>query len=325
MKREVADAVLPRLGQIAGVETARQFSLLVSLASTRFQSTKRALNALDFDDMLLGARDLLTHFDLIRLHYQNHFQALLVDEFQDTDEVQAAIIELLAQDPSGSHRFTPRKLMVVGDPKQSIYRFRRARVTVFFRMLDAILKDGGVLEHLQENRRSSPPIAEFANRLSESMMDGRGKEQLSAAVDLSYRIRFSAADRLVAKSEAPFLGITYVAADDDVKAAEGRGMEAEAMARLLKKWKLSGTIRAWKEVAMLFRATTNMNLYIDALEAHDIPVYVVQGTYFYRKTEVSDLIAMLELILHPSDPLLRATVLTSSLAGLMFAELLREE
>ena len=77
-----------------------------------------------------------------------------------------------------------------------------------------------------------------------------------------------------------------------LKAAAGRGMEAEALARLLKKWKLSGTIQSWKEVAMLFRATTNMGLYIDALEAHNIPVYVVQGTYFYRKNEVSDLIAL---------------------------------
>src|SRR5207302_2700993 len=60
----------------------------------------------------------------------------------------------------------------------------------------------------------------------------------------------------------------------------------------------------------------------DALEAKGVPVYVVQGTYFYSKTEVSDLIAVLELILHPADPLIRATVLTSSLAGLTFKELL---
>ena len=82
-----------------------------------------------------------------------------MDEFQDTDEVQAEIISLLAEDPDCPGRFAPRKLMIVGDPKQSIYRFRRARVTVFFRLLERILAEGGALEHLQENYRSAAPIS----------------------------------------------------------------------------------------------------------------------------------------------------------------------
>jgi ATP-dependent helicase/nuclease subunit A len=314
-KRDDADGPLPRLGQIAGVETARQLTRVVSRTVERFQKRKRELNALDFDDLLLQARNLLTAHDGVRRHYHGYFHALLVDEFQDTDEVQARIIELLAEDPTGERRFAPGKLMVVGDPKQSIYRFRRARVTVFLRMSKTIVEDGGRLEHLRENRRSAAPIAEFANQLCESMM-------ASAESECSYRIRFTPQDRLVARSNAPFLGITYVAAQEEVRAMEGRAMEAKALARLLKKWKSSGTIRSWKEVGMLFRATANMRLYIDALEELEIPVYVVQGTYFYRKTEVSDLIALLELIIHPTDPLLRAIVLSSSLAGLTFKDLL---
>jgi ATP-dependent helicase/nuclease subunit A len=321
-KRDDPQAPLPRIGQIAAVRTARALTQLVGLVSDRFRTKKRVLNALDFDDLLLGVRDLLRDHHDVRLYYQEYFRALLVDEFQDTDEVQAEIIELLAGDPTGKRHFGERKLMVVGDPKQSIYRFRRARVTVFFRMLEAILADGGTLEHLQENRRSAAPIAEFSNRLSESMMTGAGKEDVCSEVDVSYRIRFSDGDRLIARSGAPFLGITYVAAAEDTRAAAGREMEAEALARLLKKWKASGTIRSWKEVALLFRATTNMGLYVDALQAHDIPVYVIQGTYFYRKTEISDLIAVLELILHPKDPLLRAVVLSSSLIGMTFKDLL---
>src|SRR5207245_9316899 len=145
-------------------------------------------------------------------HYQDHFQALLVDEFQDTDEVQADIISLLAEDSSNPGRLARGKLMIVGDPKQSIYRFRRARVTVFFRMLQRIMDEGGEFEHLQENYRSAAPIAEFSNRLSELMMDGAGKiENIAhAQADLSYRVRLSEADVLKPKSDAPFLGITYV-------------------------------------------------------------------------------------------------------------------
>src|SRR5437879_2966978 len=156
------------------------------------------------------------------------------------------------------------------------------------------------------------------------MMDGAGKiENIAhAQADLSYRVRFSEADVLKPKSDAPFLGITYVAAESGAKAAQGREMEAEAIARLLKEWKSSGRIQSWKEVAILMRAMTNVEIYLSALEMHGIPVYVVQGTAFYQKTEVSDLIAFLELVLHPDDELLRAIVLTSALFGVPFEELL---
>src|SRR5438876_4850101 len=156
------------------------------------------------------------------------------------------------------------------------------------------------------------------------MMDGAGKiEDIAhAQADLSYRVRFSPADLLKPKSDAPFLGITYVAAESGAKAAQGREMEAEAIARLLKEWKRSERIQSWKEVAILLRAMTNVEVYLGALETHGIPVYVVQGTAFYQKSEVSDLIAFLELVLHPDDELLRAIVLSSSLFGIPFDSLL---
>jgi ATP-dependent helicase/nuclease subunit A len=322
-KRDDPRALLPRIGQIAGLETSDRLCKVAALFFDRFRSKKRAANAMDFDDLLLGTRDLLKHDAAVLRHYQNHFQALLVDEFQDTDEVQAEIISLLAEDPESPARLARGKLMIVGDPKQSIYRFRRARVTVFFRMLKRILDEGGSFEHLQENYRSAAPIAEFSNRLSEKMMDGCGKIGAidDPEVDLSYRIRFSETDVLKPKSDAPFLGITYVAAESSIRAGEGREMEAEAIARLLKQWKSSGRIESWNKVAILMRAMTNLEIYLKALEGHRIPVYVLQGTAFYQKTEVSDLIAFLELVLHPDDDLLRATVFTSSLIGATFDDL----
>jgi ATP-dependent helicase/nuclease subunit A len=308
-KRDDPSALLPQIGQIAGAASAARLSRLVQMSADRFKAKKRAANAMDFDDLLLGARDLLKNHPDIRGHYQNHFQALLVDEFQDTDEVQAEIISLLAGDARN-------KLLIVGDPKQSIYRFRRARVTVFFRMMKRILAEGGTVEHLQDNYRSAPPLAHFANALCQTMMDGQGKAALSGPdVDLSYRVRFSEDDVLRPKSDAAFLGITYVAAETGARAAQGREMEAEALARLLKEWKSSGRIESWKDVAVLLRAMSNVEVYLAALEAHGIPVYVVQGTAFYQKSEVSDLIAFLELVLHPHDELLRTIVLTSSLFG----------
>ena len=323
-KRDDPDALLPRIGQMAGVTVAERLTQLVTLSAENFLAKKRAAKAMDFDDLLLGVRNLLRNDPRIRLHYQRRFQALLVDEFQDTDEVQAEIISLLAEDPEVSGRLAQQKLMIVGDPKQSIYRFRRARVTVFFRMLERIRNEGGAVEHLQENYRSAPPIVEFSNLLCDQMMDGRGKftDAHQSGIDFSYRVRFSPEDRLKPKSDAEFLGITYVAAEEGAKAAIGREMEAEALARLLKQWKSEGRIHSWREVALLMRAMTNVEIYLSALEAHGIPVYVVQGTAFYQKSEVSDLIGFLELVLHPKDDLLRAMVLSSSLFGITFQNLI---
>jgi ATP-dependent helicase/nuclease subunit A len=324
-KKDDADALLPRIGQIAGVSVARDLSELVRLSVECFRARKRAVTAMDFDDLLLETRNLLRDSERIRRYCQAHFEAVLVDEFQDTDEVQAEIIRLLTRDPMDETRFAAGKLMIVGDPKQSIYRFRRARLTVFFQMMKEIRDQGGELEHLKENWRSAPPLAEFSNRVSEMMMDGLGKEKLSAEIDDSYRILFSEADVLIPKSEQQFQGITYIASEAESKSAVGRPMEAEAMARLLKAWREAGTIRSWHEVAVLMRGMTNAGIYIDALEGHGIPVHVVEGTSFYQKNEVSDLIALLEHVLHPEDPITRAIVLSSSLAGLTFNDLLESK
>jgi ATP-dependent helicase/nuclease subunit A len=321
-KKDDPEAVLPRIGQIAGAAVSQDLSELVRLSVERFRLLKRTANAMDFDDLLLETRNLLRDSARIRHHCQLHFQAVLVDEFQDTDEVQAEIVRLLTRDPADETRFAPGKLMIVGDRKQSIYRFRRARVTVFVRMSEEIQKDGGVLEHLRENWRSAPPLAEFSNRLSELMMDGKGKEKVADDVDLSYRIPFAEEDVLIPRSDRQFQGITYIAADTDAKAAVGRPMEAEAIARLLKSWRSAGTIQSWHEVAVLMRGMNNASIYIDALESHGIPVHVVEGTSFYQKNEVSDLIALLELVLHPDDPVTRAIVRSSSLVGLSFNDLL---
>src|SRR6185369_13521298 len=115
--------------------------------------------------------------------------------------------------------------------------------------------------------RSAAPLAHFSNMLCQVMMDGKGKTNGLSDADLSYRIRFSEADMLKPRSDAPFLGITYVAAECDAKAAQGREMEAEAIARLLKEWKSTGRIQSWREVALLMRAMTNVEIYLSALEA----------------------------------------------------------
>ena len=181
------------------------------------------------------------------------------------------------------------KLMIVGDPKQSIYRFRRARVTVFFRMMHAILEHGGVMRAPS----GKPPLRRSDRRIRQSalgtMMDGAGKCAVPEHVDLVTALSFPQDDILMPAQSSRSLGITYIAADADSKASAGREMEAEALARLLKKWRTSGTIQSWKEVAMLFRVMTNMDLYIDALEPTTFLFTSSRAPSFIRRSEVSDL------------------------------------
>lgn len=105
--RTDADEALPRIGQIAGAQVAVEMAKLIELFVKSFNSKKRAVNALDFDDLLLETRNLLRDAPEVLRHCQSRYQAILVDEFQDTDEVQAEIIRLLASDPEGAGHFAP--------------------------------------------------------------------------------------------------------------------------------------------------------------------------------------------------------------------------
>ena len=105
----------------------------------RYEAAKQERGALDFTDLLMCARDLLRRDAEVRRDFQGRYQRLFVDEFQDTDPIQAEILLLLAADDPGQADWTrvrpvPGKLFIVGDPKQAIYRFRRADVETYWQV-----------------------------------------------------------------------------------------------------------------------------------------------------------------------------------------------
>ena len=139
-------------------------------------AARRQLDAgiLDFDDLLGRARDLLAgrtappaEARRVREHFQNKYRYLLVDEFQDTDPLQVEIVFLLAaEDPDddgwATARLAPGKLFLVGDPKQSIYRFRDADIAIFQRVKELVRSQGDVLE-IWQNFRTVPGVVEWVN------------------------------------------------------------------------------------------------------------------------------------------------------------------
>jgi ATP-dependent exoDNAse (exonuclease V) beta subunit len=133
-----------------------------------YEELKIHVGRLDFLDLLLKARNLVRDNTSVRAELQQHFTHFFVDEFQDTDPLQAEILLLLAADDPGETdwrniRSVPGKLFLVGDPKQSIYRFRRADVTVYEEVKSSLLAKGAEILRLNTSFRSLPSLQSFVN------------------------------------------------------------------------------------------------------------------------------------------------------------------
>ncbi len=134
-----------------------------------YEEAKERRGALDFLDLLLSAKRLLAQSDRVRERLRTEVSHVLIDEFQDTDPAQADILLVLAEGASVGVT-TPGKLFIVGDPKQSIYRFRRADVRLYHSIKERLVAEGARVLHLQTNFRSSPAIIAAVNATFERLM-----------------------------------------------------------------------------------------------------------------------------------------------------------
>jgi ATP-dependent helicase/nuclease subunit A len=299
----------------AGAPLAEAFRFLYHGFASRFEARKRDAALLDFDDLLVKAYRLFRGEDDIsremRRRYQDRFEAILVDEFQDTNGLQAQWIDLLARGDN---------LFIVGDPKQSIYRFRYADLAAFLAKEKAFAGDPKCLRHsLNENHRSRPEILEFVNHLFERLWaeDGFPFERL-------------AAKRPFAPKSIPSIELLILDqgdADEDETLRKARVREARALAhrlkeivegKLLQLTERDGTVRdiAYGDIAVLFRAMTDSSVYENELRELDIPYFVVRGRGFYERQEIADLVNFLASLERPDLDIPLAAVLRSPLVGL---------
>ena len=151
-----------------------------------FGELKRDAGRLDFVDLLIEARNLVRDCDAVRADFQRRFTRIFVDEFQDTDPLQAEILLLLAAgDPAERDwrrvRPAPGKLFIVGDPKQSIYRFRRADVGVYWEVKRQLEAAGVPALALTTSFRAVPGIQRLVNRAFAPVMSGSGRPPAAGA------------------------------------------------------------------------------------------------------------------------------------------------
>lgn len=261
----------------------------------------------DFDDLLFRARELLIGHPQIRPSLAQELDALLIDEVQDTDPIQAEIATLLSRDPSAegpwnAHPPQPGRLFAVGDPKQSIYRFRRADVATWMALREVVTKDGEALE-LQQNFRSVPGIVGWVNHSFQDMpgylaqTPWRGPGRLEPVVQLDTE---------------PELAPAHIASYLCWMKAQG----AEVIDRE------SGETRPlrWGDVMLLVPSWAPGEALRSALVSAGIPVVVEGGSSFFQRDEVRLGMAALACLDEPADTQSTALVLRG-LFGLSFAEL----
>ena len=265
---------------------------------------------LDFDDLEQKTLELLQD-PQVQCRWQAEFKYLLVDEFQDTNERQRRIFELLsAEEQKG-------KLFFVGDERQSIYRFRGADVSVFAQVREDIRRQGGRALNLDATFRSHADLLQGLGDLLQPVMglapDALSLQDPQRLFDVRYFPLAPQREKPRQNVKSPYVEFILGEGEDS---RIGRQIAARALALRLQKLKELGEIRDWEDVALLFRASGGFEVYEEALAEAEVPYVTVAGSGFYERPEVRDLLNMLRALSSPQDDLLLAGFLRSPALGL---------
>ncbi len=237
----------------------------------------RALNAMDFDDLLLKAVELLEEHPEIREAAQSKFRFVMVDEFQDTNSLQMRMLRALVP--------PPHNICVVGDDDQSIYGWRGADITNI-NEFESFFPDPKIIK-LEENYRSTIPILHTANSLIRHNAGRRGKNLWN--------------------NNASNEPVRILIAEDDKE-------EAELIVGEIEKKKNEGL--KWEDFAVLFRTNDQSRILESEFRKKQIPYRVVGARSFFDRREVKDLIAYLCTISNPDDDVSVLRILNTPTRGI---------
>ncbi len=308
---------------IGSVRFLHDLSRVFACYNDLVREEKAAAGGLDFSDLILYARDLFQNNDLVATHFTPRFRYILVDEFQDTDQVQFEIIRAIIGTPSPSTDC----LFIVGDPKQSIYLFRDADVTRFKEaqeIISAVCK--GRVVNLDTSFRSTKAVIDLENILFSRLLASAEKPW-----EFGYEQVCISKRRL---DHAGSVELLLPAGSDDTAATKRN--EAAMVARRVHSMVNAQPLEVYEEqpdhsftlrptrygdIAILLAQRTNLSYYLSALGEYGIPFHVHGGTGFYRRQEVFDLYSILSFLEHRHDDISLVGVLRSPYFGLKDTEL----
>ena len=351
-------ALLKELDDVAYAELtlARRASLLPILESLRefalvYSEQRRAEGRAEFHDLLVWARDLLRDNLEVREHFRQSFSHILIDEAQDTDPIQTEIAMFLAEDfpgdETGRHRPTSweqiipekGKLFVVGDPKQSIYRFRRADVMQMIRLQQRMEQAGGRKVSLVQNFRSQGNLVNWVNHVFGLWLDENKREDIGQGyLQADYEEMYP---RWKGNTGSPFRpqvwALSNVAAGRVIDPV--RRQESEDIAALLHQivahgWQVldeestreSGEENyrpaGFSDICILMPRRTGLRTLERELETGNIPYRLESASLIFETQEIRDLLNCLRAVDNPADQVATVAALRSPAFGCSDVELL---
>lgn len=303
---------LARMEQDRGALRAHENALLI--IATRAAALRRDQldreGVLDFDRMIVATRDLLKD-DVIRRAVQHRVRLLVLDEFQDVDPVQRDIAFLLGGIEIGDP--SPTRIVLVGDPKQSIYRFRRADVTLWNAVAARFRNGAGTVLPLHENFRSKAAIL----GLVDSTVGKALNTPVSGATRHDFEVDYSSLTPKAGGADGDHaVEFLVVPAAEDGKAQKAdtvRALEATAVARRITELHADGT--PFGDMAILLASWSAVTMYAGAMQRAGIPLYVLRSEGFWRAREVLDCVLALRAIRDCTDDVALVGFLKSPFVG----------
>jgi ATP-dependent helicase/nuclease subunit A len=308
--------------------TIRRLAWEIAQFTLREADERRQSGQLEFHDLLVLARSVLRDPDHgwdVRRRLRARYTHLLLDEFQDTDPIQCDLAALLAsRDPGARDRqwneidVDPGRLFVVGDPKQSIYRFRRADIAAFLRARSAF---GAAPRHLTRNFRTTRRVIDFVNHVFRDLIIAEPESQPEYVALIPTRPNAPVGPgHVLLGVEAHEHGLRA----DPLREREATDVAAAVTTALSEGWSVSrrgpDDVEVWEpcrlgDIAILLPARTSLGQLEDALDAAGIPYRAETSSLVYSTREIRDLLGVLQAVDDPTDELSLVSALRSPLLG----------
>jgi ATP-dependent helicase/nuclease subunit A len=290
-------------------------------------ASRRLAGELEFHDLLVLARDVLRNDEVgvdVRRALGQRYQRLLLDEFQDTDPIQIEIAVLIASndpDAGGKDWSTtatePGRLFFVGDPKQSIYRFRRADVGVFMKARDELV---GSSKQLAQNFRTGQPIVDWVNATFEELIkpDGQSQPEYLPLIPVRGGPEIG--------SPVAFIGQEHDGKykADQLRVGEAADVSATIRRAIREGWSVADRESSrddkwrparWSDIAVLLPARTSLPFLERALDAAHIPYRAETSSLVYGTREVRELMLVARAVDDPTDSLAVVNALRTTAFG----------
>lgn len=304
----------------------RMLAKLVKEFESRFAEKKREKGIMDFGDLEHFALNILVDEKTkeptdAALRFRAYYNEIMVDEYQDTNFLQEMILSVIAKDKAGAHNY-----FMVGDVKQSIYRFRQARPDIFIEKYKAFVSGQHPSEHtridLDRNFRSRREVTNSVNDVFEVLM----QEDCGGVIyDEAASLKCGALDYPKPEDEKAFVTELLVADSNDAYDEEMENdsiLEATMIALRIKRLmregrvtdKKTGKLRPvrYSDIALLHRSANKCGfMFVDTFAAYDIPAHMVSADGYFASTEVQTLLNVLRIINNPRNDIPLVGVLMS--------------